>query len=63
MVGHLDHIKVKFKYQGHWVKVKVTLVNGLFGLLDTKLFSYDQLTVLIYQGQVRFKVKVLPGSR
>ena len=23
MALHLDHIKVKFEYQGHWVKVKV----------------------------------------
>ena len=23
MLVHLDHIKVNFEYQGHWVKVKV----------------------------------------
>ena len=38
MVGNLDHVKVKFEYQGHWAKVKVTLVNDLFKLLDTKFF-------------------------
>ena len=27
MVVYLDHIQVKFEYQGHWVKVKVTLVK------------------------------------
>ena len=37
-VGHLDHIYIKFDYQGHWVKVKATLVNGLFKPLDTKFY-------------------------
>ena len=27
MVGHLVHTWVKFEYQGHWVKVKITLVK------------------------------------
>ena len=58
----LDHIWVKFEYQGHWVKVKVTLENDLFGLLDIKFICYDQLMVLKWslrsrpsQGQGHFK--------
>ena len=32
-----------FEYQGRWLKVKVTLVNGLFELLDTKFFPMTNL--------------------
>ena len=38
-----DHIKVMFEYQGRWLKVKVTLVNGLFELLDTRFFPMTNL--------------------
>ena len=35
MVGHLDHIQVKFEYQGHWIKVKVAPGGfGKTGFLD-----------------------------
>ena len=40
MVRHIENILAKCEYQGHWVKVKVTSVNGLFGV-----FHSDHLMV------------------
>ena len=35
MVVHLDHVQVKFEYQGHWVKVKVTVGHQILLLQPT----------------------------
>ena len=45
MVADHHHGQVKFENQGPWVIV--TKANGLFRLLDIKLFCCDQLMVLI----------------
>ena len=35
MQVHLDHIEVKFEYQGHWVKVKVIREKMIVLLIST----------------------------
>ena len=62
IVGHLDQIWVKFEYQGHWVKVKVTLVNGLFvGHHFFSMVPFCAINVVIKvnlsQGQGHFRIK------
>ena len=59
MVVHLDHIQVKFEYQGHWIKVKVTLVKLII------LTVGHQIVLLwpTYGINIIIKVKVILGSR
>ena len=46
MVVHLDHIYVKFDYQDHWVKVKVTLVKLASWTVGNQICC-DQLMALM----------------
>ena len=50
MQVHLDHIQVKFEYQGHWVKVKV--------ILEKMSLTYLNLLIICMWLQVINKVKV-----
>ena len=63
MVLHLDHIYVKFEYQGHWVKVKVILWKMLI-LVPGHQFNWVWLVWgqgnKLSQGHT--KVKVIPRS-
>ena len=51
MLLHLDHISVKFEYQGHGIKVKVIQEKKI-------IFSYFNLLILCMWLQVINKVKV-----
>ena len=62
-LGHLYHISVKFECQDHWVKVKVTLVNGLFELLDTGFLAVAIIWYeYCHQGQGCLKVKAFQNQ-
>ena len=60
MVVHLDHIRLKFEYQGHRVKVKVTLVKLIILTVGPQIllpdYKYDD------QGHGHLKVKVILRS-
>ena len=49
------HIQVKFEYQGHWVKVKVTLVKLAFWTVGHQIY----LLLPAYGTDVVIKVKVI----
>ena len=59
MVVQLDHIYVKFEYQGHWIKVKVTLVK----LASWTVGCQICLVRPAYGTDVVIKVKVISWSR
>ena len=60
---HLDHIYVKFEYQGHWIKVKViwekndsfTYFNLLIVSIWPKVINKVKVT---HQGEGHIKVKI-----
>ena len=51
MVVHLEHIKVKFEHQGHWVKVKFTFVKLIIRTVGHQILSLNQLLILILAPQ------------
>ena len=50
MQVNLDHIQVKFEYQGYWLKVKV--------ILEKNSFTYFNLLIICMWLQIINKVKV-----
>ena len=57
MVGHVNHIKVKFEYQGPWVTVIVTLVKcqtpNTFAMINVWYY---------HNAQSQDNLKVIPES-
>ena len=43
MVGRLNHIQVRYEYQGYWVKVKLILLTWVFELLVPNSFVVTNL--------------------
>ena len=74
MVVHLDNIWVKFEYQGHWIKVKVTLIKLASWTVGHQIcllwpaYGTDVIKVKViswsrsFQGHSHFKVKVILES-
>ena len=62
MQVYLDHIKVKFEYQGHWVKVKVILEKNEFYLFELVNHLYVATRSLI-RSRSHIKVKVTLRSK
>ena len=57
MVLHLDHIYVRFEYQGHWARSRSSHRKCLFCYLDISLTWFDLSEVKVIN-----EVKVIPRS-